>query len=262
MSALKLAVWPEGPARALATALGDSVEAVEVQPFEARAALDDERVDLALIPTLDVLRNHDGLALIPAVGLVGEKSPRRKLVVGSALDDIKSIGFDPRDAQEALLAQLVLREHYGSAAAFQLANLAEPLATTLENVDAALAPVDAAVPDGAFELDPGQEWTDLTLRPMVWGLLAARAGSIDAETAHALSTIVKAAPPDESFFVDGVGAFQITLDGYALDGLELLAEHLFATGTLTEIPELPFIPPPKPLGEDDDESIEPAPDFA
>ncbi len=252
MAALKLGVWSDGPALAIARALGAHVTAVELEPHEARAALDDERVDLALISTLDVLRAHDGLALIPGVGLVGEKSPRRTLIVGSALDSISSIGFDPRDAQEALLTQLVLREHYQASASFQLASLADPLDKVLANVDAALVPVGTATPEGTFELDPGQEWTDLTLRPMVWGLLAARAGSIDSETAYALSALVKAAPPDDAFFVDGVGTFQLTLDGYALDGLEQLTEHLFATGTLTEIPELPFVPPPKPLGEEED----------
>lgn len=238
---MRLAVWPVLPARALARALGDLVtEVLEVEPFEARAALDQGRADVALVPTLDVLRSHDGLEAIPGVALAGERSPRRRLVVGSALDQIETVAFDPRDAQEALLSQLVLREHYGLHPTFELPSGAD-LEATLSGQSAALVDYADAVPAEAFVLDPGQEWTDLTLRPMVWGLLAMRAGEGDAATADRLRTAVREAAISDDLFVDGVGVYQLTLDGYATDGLDQLAEYLFETGTLSEVPAVPFI---------------------
>lgn len=239
---MRLAVWPVAPARALATALADLVtEIVEVEPHEARPALDEGGVELALLPTLEVLRAHDGLEVVPGVALAGERSPRRHLVVGSALDAIETIGFDPRDAQEALLTQLVLREHYGSDVSFALAPMGTPLADTLASQSAALVDVAEAAPEGTFSLDPGQEWLDLTLRPYPWGLLAARAGSVDADAARRLRAAALAAPPTDALTVDGVGVYQLTLDGYAADGLDQIAEYLFQTGTLGEVPAIPFV---------------------
>jgi predicted solute-binding protein len=251
---MRLAVWPVPPARALASALSDLVtEVVEIEPHEARAALDAGGVDLALVPTLDVLRGYTGLEVVPGIALAGERSPRRRLVVGSALDAIETIAFDPRDAQEALLTQLVLREHYGSSAAFALIDPARPLADILRTSSAALVGYEDAVPDNAFVLDPGQEWTDLTLRPYPWGLLAALEGTLSAVDGLRMRAAVQEAPVNAALFHDGVGAYQLTLDGYATDGLDQLAEFLFATGTLTEVPPIPYLELPSDPDDDDED---------
>ena len=63
---MRLAIWPVPPARALASALADLVtEVVEIEPHEARPALDSGGADLALVPTLDVLRGYTGLEVVP-----------------------------------------------------------------------------------------------------------------------------------------------------------------------------------------------------
>lgn len=252
---MRLAVWPVPPARALASALADLVtDTVEVEPFEARPALEEGGAELALVPTLDVLRAHTGLEAVPGVVLAGEWSPRRRLVVGSALDAIETVAFDPRDQQEALLTQLVMREHYGTQAEFVMSDPAQPLADTLRQTSAALVGYRDDVPEGAFALDPGREWTDLTLRPYPWGLLVALAGTLTPEHARRIQAAVHAAPPSEGLFHDGVGAYQLTLDGYANDGLDQLGEYLFQTGTLSEVPAVPFVEIPDPDAEYDDET--------
>lgn len=251
---MRLAVWPVLPARALARALGGLVTSVaEVEPYEARAALAEGLADLALVPTLDVLRSYDGLDLVPGVVLAGERSPRRRLVIGSALDRVETVAFDPRDTQEALLAQLVLREHYGNHPTFALADPAAPLADVLARQSAALVDYAEGVPEGAFALDLGQEWTDLTLRPMPWALLAAPEGTLSADDARRLRDAVQGAPASDDLDVEGVAAYQLTLDGYAADGLDQFREHLFATGTLGEIPALPFVEVPNETDDDADD---------
>ena len=64
------------------------------------------------------------------------------------------------------------------------------------------------------------------------------------------------APVNEALFHDGVGAYQLTLDGYATDGLDQLADYLFATGTLSEVPPIPYLE--LPSDPDDDEEDEDA----
>lgn len=245
---MRLAIWPADSARALGRVLADSlrqlddtVELVEIDPFEARRALVGEHVDLALLPVLDLLRDAEGLEVLPGPALVGEASPTLRLVVGVPLDQITTIGFDPRYAQEALLAQLVLREHYGVQATFRLVEPETSVTHALATHGTVLAPVSEPLPEGAVSLDLAREWTDLTLRPFVWGLLAAREDAVSPDLARQLGDAVRAVGPMDALFVEGIAAFQLTLDGYAIDGLDEFTEHLFATGTLTEIPGLPFI---------------------
>jgi len=260
---VRLAVWPAAPARALGRALAAATGAdgqplvtavVEAEPHAVRALLADGRVDLALVTTLDALRAYDGFAFVPRVALAGEASPRRAIVATAALDAIETVGFDPRDTQEALLAQLVLREGYGLAPQFALADLGEGLPALLARHGAVLAPADAPVPDGAYRLDLGREWTDLTLRPMPWALVAARAGTLAPSAAAALADAARLADPDdERLRLDGVAAFQLTLDGYAADGLEQLAQLWFQTGTLDDVPDVPFAPTLVPTADDEEE---------
>lgn len=266
---MRLAVWPVAPARALARALAAATapdgrrvvtSVAEAEPHALRAALDAGDVDLALLPTLDVLRAPDGLAVVPGVALVGEAGPRRALVATAALDAIATVGFDPRDTQEAIVAQLVLRENYGLAPTFALADLAAPLPELLAAHGAVLAPADALTPDDAYRLDLAREFTDLTLRPMPWGLVAARAGALDEAVAAALADAIAGAMPDDDDLRDGgVGAYQLTLDGLAMDGLEQYAEYLFATGTLTDIPAPPFAPRTPPTATTGDGAAGDAP---
>ena len=85
-------------------------------------------------------------------------------------------------------------------------------------------------------------------------IVATREGAVSREVAAALGAAVQQAGPSDALVVDGVAVFQLTLDGYAADGLDEFTEHLFATGTLTQIPGLPFIdlaPDPADVGPAD-----------
>lgn len=243
---MRIAVWPVAPARALGAALRDAgpvTDTVEVAPFEASAALRDGRADLALVPTLDVLRDPDAYAVAPGVGLVGERCPTVRLVLAGPLDAVETVAFDPRYGQEVLLTQLLLREHYGAAPAFVPSDPATPLAERLAGHDAALVPAEAQVPDEAVVLDLGQEWTELTLRPFVWGLVAARP-TLSADVAHALAEAARAVPPGDATD-ESARHYQLTLDGYAHAGLDELVNHLYYHRVLADLPALPFVEPPE-----------------
>ena len=231
---MRLATWPVDPARDFARALGDRVsEVVEVPAWQASAALAQGHCDVALIPTLEVLRDSSALDVVPNLALVGETSPEIVLAVGSGLDAVRTLGFDPRYPQEALLAAVLLREHYGAEPVFAPD---DPVAANTER----LAKHDAvlvhrreveSIPEGVLVLDPGAEWLDLTTRPFVWGLLAMRAGELDPAAAAMLAAMVARTQPPETW--------QFTLGGYGESGLEEFAGHLFYHGALAGLPDVP-----------------------
>ncbi|MFN3597910.1 MAG: MqnA/MqnD/SBP family protein, partial [Rubricoccaceae bacterium] len=251
---MRLATWPAAPARVLADALvraGLVSETTLAHPFEAAGALAGGLVDLALVPALDVLRAPERFAAVPGAGLVGEADPLFMLLVRGPLDAVRTVAFDPRYGQHALVAQLVFREHYDAHPAFALAPPGAAPEALLARHEAALVPRGTPVPPGAVALDLGLEWTELTLRPMVWGLLAARPGTLPPPRAAALAGALRRVPPEALAPEGAARAFQLTLDGYAMDGLDELATHLFYAGTLSDIPAVPFASPETPVpGED------------
>lgn len=235
-AAATVAVWPHPAAQALGRlvtgVIGGEVRTVE--PWAAAAALADRTADVALVPSLQVLRQPEAFSLVPGAGLSGVASPSRVLAIGVGLDAVETVAFDPRDGQDALLAQLVLREHFDRRPAFVPVENAGPAA--MSEHGAALVPFDAKIPEGAFRLDLGREWADLTTRPMAWGLLASRPGAMPPPIARALyQAAIESGDPT------GDGDFQLSLAGLGYAGLESLADHLFYTGTLKAIPELPFV---------------------
>ena len=243
----RVAVWADPASQALGALASGVVggETVTVHPSAALAALTSGEADLVLVPSLTALREPPGVVLAPGVGLVGEATPTRVLAVGVPLDEVKTVAVDPRWAQEAVLAQLVLREHYGVRPAFvPVADDGDAAALVTAHGAALVAPEasgdaasGAALPASAARLDLAREWADLTLRPMVWGLLAGRrGGALTPETARALAEAAATAPDPT-----GDGLYQLSLTGLGYAGLEALADHLFYTGTLSGIPELPFI---------------------
>ncbi len=237
------ASWPSPPARELADTLSRCsciTEVVELAPHETQKALLEGKADLALIPTFDALRADGLLELLPGVGLVGERSPTQVLAVTSRLDEIRTVAFDPRFAQEALLTQIILKESYGGKPTFVAADPAVSVSDRLANNDATLVAPNA-VPEGNIALDLGQEWLELTLRPMVWGLLAARTGETEAGMAREILGCLRTATEGDARAINGEHGYQFTLDGYAMDSLEELVQHLYYHGSLLDVPELAFV---------------------
>jgi predicted solute-binding protein len=253
---VRLAVWSVLPARALGYALAESAglvsEVVELDPHQARAALIRGDVDLALVPTLSVLRQPDGLELVPGAGIAAESWPYSRLLVRSALTEISTVALDPRDQQEAVLAQITLAEHYGKKPSFRPVEPEGSLERRIGNADALLVTGDdasEATLDGATPMDVTLEWLELTLRPMVHGLLAAPDGTLEPQQAIALRDALReaeaqlAATAAEQSETAGLPPrdWQVTLDGYAQDGLEAFIQHLYYRGALDDFPTLPFI---------------------
>ena len=232
-----------------------------MDPHQARAALIRGDVDLALVPTLSVLRQPDGLELVPGAGVAAESWPYSRLLVRSALTEIGVVALDPRDQQDAVLAQITLSEHYGKKPSFRPIDPDLSLEKRMGDADALLVSGDeaaAATLAGALPMDLTLEWLELTLRPMVHGLLAAPSGTLEPQQALALRDALREAEAQLAVtaaqLTESDGApprdWQITLDGYAQDGLEAFLQHLYYRSALDDFPTLPFVD----LGDEESKS--------
>ncbi|MEM1041764.1 MAG: MqnA/MqnD/SBP family protein [Bacteroidota bacterium] len=234
-----LLLAPDVPAaRALAEAWASRSA---VAGWQAASLRDAERLlrtgdaDLAFVSTLSVLRDPDAFSVVPGVALVGGAADPVRLDVRSGLDAIRRVGIDPRHAQEALLAQVVLKELYDAQPSFVPL---DPSAPEPADLDAVLR-VGEAGSDGVA-LDLGREWFELTTRPFVWALLAAPVGTVAPDEARHLRDIAFGHDGPAGAGTDpGMGG--VTLAGFAHAGLDEWVNHLFYHRALDAVPEIPFV---------------------
>ena len=235
---MRLIVPDVEAARALAQRWAEGASPVtgwdRVPLYEAERRLRAGHADLAFVPTLAVLRDPDAFSVVPGVGLVGGAVPPVRLVVHSALDAIRRVGFDPHFVQEALLAQVVLKELYGAQPVF--VPLRDGAASDLD----AVLSIGGDAPAEGYVMDLAHEWFEMTTRPFVWALLAAPVGTVEPEEARRLRDAALELDPERAPGTDpGVGG--VTLAAYAHAGLDEWVSHLFYHHALADMPAIPFV---------------------
>jgi chorismate dehydratase len=265
---LRLAVWDYPPADFLmfgytCGAVPCPFEIVRGDPEACAEWLRDGHVDAALVPALTVLRNHEGYEVIPDVGFVAASNPNARILVKESLNAVRRMAFNPRNAQEVLMARTVFKEHYAASPEFVPYPRID-VDDALEHNDAVLV-VDPSAPMLTMErvsLDLGQEWFELTAFPMVWGMFVARAGVLLPGQAGSIKRSVRAAEARYDLWVQAQESpevihnffeqsFRSRLDTYALEGLDMFAQHMFFYGVLSEVPVLPFMVIPEAKDEEE-----------
>lgn len=247
---MRLIVPDVEAARALARTWAGGASAVTewgtVPLYEAERRLRAGLADLAFVPALAVLRDPDAFSVVPGVGLVGGAGVPARLAVFSALDRIRRVGFDPHFAQEALLAQVLLKELYDAQPVFvPLGGDAVPA-----DLDAELR-VGGDAPEAGYVMDLAHEWFELTTRPFVWALLAAPVGTVEPHEAQRLRDAALELDPERMPGTDpAVGG--VTLAAYAHAGLEDWVKHLFYHRALDDMPAIPFVELPEEDGDEEE----------
>lgn len=162
------------------------------------------RVDVAMVPTLTLLRDPDAYDVLPAVALSSWSYPYARLVLRHGLQgEIERLAFNPVAEQEAFLARLVLKEHYQRQPVMVPLEGASHLDLLRSDADAALiVGVDAPLlHSDALWLDLGQEWYELANYPMVWGFFATRKGEATPAVIRAIRNNVDAAEEQRALCV-------------------------------------------------------------
>lgn len=228
-------------------------EILRLPAHETADALRSGDADVALVPSLAVLRDPAAFTVLPSAALSMWDFPYARLVLrGGVGEAIQSVAFDPRDQQAVVLTSLILREHYGATPSFR--PLDRPSLGDLDEADAVLL-VGSDVPTlalgGRYAMDLGQEYYELANYPLVWGVFATRSGAATPEQLRLVKAGAATAEASRAAFVAAqersealrtfyAESLRFRLDDLATASLTELADLLFETGILDEVPTLPM----------------------
>ncbi|NNE46654.1 MAG: ABC transporter substrate-binding protein [Rhodothermales bacterium] len=226
------------------------IEVSTVSPGEAMHLLRAGELDVALVPTLNLILDPEGLEVLPAVALSAWHYPYARIHLPESLTSHPDrISFVPEFVQEALMARVILREHYAMNPEF----VAVP-PHALETADGARLIIGRNVPDQrlpGLSVDLGEEWFELANYPMVWGVFAMRAGEADADTVDRFRTMIERSETLRSRWADSKDHsesmrhffeedIRLRFDDLALACITELMDHAFFYELTDEIRDFPM----------------------
>jgi len=135
--------------------------------------LERGEVDVALLSSVEVLRNPETYAYVPGLG-VGSDGPvdSVRLYTRTAIRDIQSVGLDPHSLTANVLTRIILTQNYG----------VQPKYGRRRNTSWREFDATVVIGDQAFRFDEGRyidlgaEWKLLTGLPFVYALWIYRRG--------------------------------------------------------------------------------------
>ena len=158
-------------------------------PAGCAARLHDRSTDLALIPSIEYLRNPD-YRIVPNLAVASEGAVASvALFATRPVTSLRSIAVDSSSRTAAMLLRILCAEAWEIEP--KLVRLRPDLPVMLKRCDAALIIGDAALfleheEQGLDKVDLGEEWTVLTSLPFVWAAWVGRRGALTAEHGRAL----------------------------------------------------------------------------
>ncbi len=268
---MHLALWDIPPADFLTFSLKAAAVSVplEIERQDAQTCTElllQGLVEVALLPSLVVLSNTDVFEVLPGVAISTWKYPYARLMLRRGMESVETVAYERQHTQEALVARIILRDHYDKDPAFVPLDGVTPEALLHAEQDASLV-VGPNVPmlqTQHVALNLGQEWFELVNYPMVWGLFAtlkdAAAPVMVEMMLHAVRTAeqqlpvwmqAREMPPVlHAFYSEDL---RLRLDDLAVAGLTEFRDYLYYYNITDEIPELPLYELPEDWEDDTDE---------
>ena len=243
---------------------------LEIERHDARTCttlLLQEQVDIALLPSLIVLSNTDLFDVLPGAALSTWTYPYARLVLQGGMERIDSVAYATPDTQEALMARIILREHYGKDPAFIPLNGATTQTLLDAEQDASLivGPDAPLLQTEHLALNLGQEWYELANYPMVWGLFVTLKEAAAPVMVEIIMEIIRAAeqqrpmwvqarempPALHTFYAEGL---RLRLDDLATASLTEFRQYLYYYNITDDLPELPLYELPDDWEDDTKET--------
>lgn len=269
-AALRLAVWTDRSLDDLANRLAEEGALVGVtverwDRWECQRRLSSGLADVALVATVGVLSEADDFDVYPDLAISSWCSDTARILLRNGLGGkADTVACDVRYGQEAFLARIVLREHYGLTPAFLPVEDASAQRLLESQADAVLfagedIPREVSAGPLAVELDLGQEWFEYTGYPMVWGLFVARRGESELRVLHLLRSVASdlAARLHDIEDLVNDASVRYELDDLAIAGLTEMSDIVYYYQVTEEVPILQFATDPddEPDPREDDGSL-------
>lgn len=207
------------------------VRVIRESPEACARMLVGGAVDVAMIPTLTAFLNPEQFDILPAFALSSWGYPFAQIFLKGGLDaPTPELVIPPDSAQESFLAGVVLQEHYGS---------------QILAVPSDVRPRDdvnhlrVGTPEPSTDprlLDLGREWFELTGYPMVWGLMAVRAGGADQQLIRLFRDV---AAGSERLREEVAAGFSGLVGDFIREDLRFRMDDL-ATASLSELADYVF----------------------
>jgi len=139
-------------------------------PSELARLLGEGKVDVAIVPSAEVLRR--GWSWVPGIAIASPgKTDSVRLHHRVEIPDIRRVALDRNSRTSNLLARVILERRYGLRPAYVVRDPSRGL--SLRGVDAAVTIGDASFRPWGFPFrDLGTEWKAFTGRPIVYALWA------------------------------------------------------------------------------------------
>lgn len=254
---MNLAIWNYPPAEFMVSGFtsGRVKAPIDIERHtipECEELLATGQVDVAMIPTLSVLRDPSRFEVLPAVALSTWSYPYARLVLKHGLEKpVQRVVYNPVCEQEAFVTRLVLKEHYRMEPAFVPLEGASQQELLDAGEDATLV-VGVDVPmwhSDALWMDIGQEWYELANYPMVWAFFATREGEASADLVRAVRENVHAAEQQRGLWVRAQETsatlhdfysddLRVRLDDLVLASLTEYRQYLYYYKVLDDMPEV------------------------
>jgi predicted solute-binding protein len=231
---------------------------------QARLMLDAGQVHVALLPSNDALAAQASLEVLPAVAISSWTNPWATLMVGEHLGAAAmGIMHQPEGRPAALLAAMVLKEHYRTVVALHERDrlpdgLSEHALVTVPLSKDGEAEMPAPLPDSGegVALDLGQEWSEMAGYPFVWSLFTCRKDEASPELITSLRDVMQQldeerVEKERSWSLDDISSdfflnhMRLTLDDLALASLTEFCDHLYFCGVTEEILPVQFASLPR-----------------
>jgi predicted solute-binding protein len=269
---MRIAVWNNPVNESLILALEEAYPgAVDRLPLkDVLQAVVDNQADVALVPSDQALSSQDQVDILPAVGVSSWTNPWLSLVVGNQLGAATmGIMHAPDGRSGALLAALVLKEHYNTVVALHEqpalpVGLSEHALITvpLDEGDDLVAP--ASDTSEGVALDLGQEWAEMAGYPFVWSLFVGRKDENHDDAIRQLRDVVTQLDQhrvalERAWDLDEIGSdfflnhVRLAVDDLAIASLTQLCDHLFYYGVTDEVLPVQFVT----LPADEDAAVHP-----
>jgi predicted solute-binding protein len=235
---VRIALWDIDPFSGSADRLTElGWDPIFTSPADCGRLLLAGEVDVALVPSIELLRSTETFSVLPGTAFASREGFRYVVLrKHRPVQEVRSILCSAETEPFYGLASIVLREQYESRTSLVRSGSA----------DSELVMGRVEEYDSADFLDIGLEWFEMTGTPLSWGFFATRPGTDPNRPLTALQELLGSILREAGNHASENGAiaeadvhpFRAMFDPEVAEGVDELAHYLFYVGILDDIPAI------------------------